>query len=78
MELALWQSETHCDELAKTSFAHPPAYIELSSQSIHWNTHQSQAIELDRIEVLTLNYLDRSGIDHPFSFSYSYSRLKSP
>ncbi|PQJ29855.1 hypothetical protein BSZ32_16105 [Rubritalea profundi] len=78
MELALWQSETHCDELAKTSFAHPPAYIELSSQSIHWNTHQSQAIELDRFEFITLNYLDSSGIDRPLSPSHSHNRLKPP
>ncbi len=31
MELDIWQSETHKAELAKISFAHLPAFLELSS-----------------------------------------------
>jgi hypothetical protein len=78
MELGIWQSETHQGELAKTRFTHPPAFLEFSRKSIHWKTQQSQAIELDEIEVLSLNYLDHSGIDHPYYLSYSYSLIKHP
>jgi hypothetical protein len=78
MELALWQSETHCDKLSKTSFVDLPGFIQLSRKSIYSNTYQSQTIELDRFEFVTLKYLDSSGIDQPTSPSHSNNRLKPP
>ena len=78
MELALWQSETYCDKLAKYSLADLPGFIQLSRKSIYSNTYQSHTIDLDRFEFITLNYLVCSGIDQLTSASHSNNRLKPP